>query len=116
LARLQLNSDGRTVASTVGSTRVLFDGIAAPVLYAVSGQTSVVLPFSVGNRSTTQVKIGHQGRQSSGVNLVVAAQARPLITSTAAVDHDDKSRIRRQLGAGLPKRGINLKSIDRLDR
>src|ERR1039458_1764143 len=45
LAGAQLDSDGRT-ATKLGETRVWFDGIAAPMVYSVTGQVSAVVPYA----------------------------------------------------------------------
>jgi uncharacterized protein (TIGR03437 family) len=49
----------------VGNTRVLFDGVPAPVLYAFTAQTSVMAPYAISGRSTTTIRVEYQGLQSS---------------------------------------------------
>src|ERR1039457_2098513 len=46
LARLQVDRDGR-VSSMIGETRVLFDGIPAPMGYAVIGHICAIVPYEV---------------------------------------------------------------------
>ena len=79
LAGAQLDSDGRT-ATMLGETRVWFDGIAAPMVYSVTGQVSAVVPYAVAGRKTTQVVVEYQGVRSPAVELAVAPSAPALFT------------------------------------
>src|ERR1039458_4957724 len=62
-------------------TRVLFDGIAAPIVYAYSGQTAVVVPYEIAGKAATDVVVEYQGVQSSQVWVQVAAAAPGLFTA-----------------------------------
>src|ERR1700724_2817638 len=53
LAGAQLGGDNR-VTSSLGDTRVLFDGIPAPMAYSVTGEIGAVVPYGI-SKSTTQV-------------------------------------------------------------
>jgi hypothetical protein len=44
LAGSTVNQDGK-VPTSLGETRVLFDGIAAPMAYSVAGQLGAVVPY-----------------------------------------------------------------------
>src|ERR1035441_10099110 len=79
LAGAQLDSDGRA-ATMLGDTRVWFDGIAAPLAYAVSEQVCAVVPYAVAGRKTTQVVVEYQGVRSPAVELAVAPSAPALFT------------------------------------
>ena len=79
LAGAQLDSDGRT-ATLLGETRVWFDGIAAPMVYSVTGQASAVVPYAVAGRKTTHVVVEYQGSRSPAVDLVVVPSAPALFT------------------------------------
>jgi uncharacterized protein (TIGR03437 family) len=59
----------------VGATRVLFDNTAAPILYASSGQTSVMVPYGVFGRTTTSIVVEYSGVQSTALtyNVVLSA-------------------------------------------
>src|SRR5262249_19199451 len=52
LTTLVLDTDGR-VASTLGGTQVLFDGVPAPMIYTSAGQVSCVTPYAVAGKTTT---------------------------------------------------------------
>ena len=70
----QLTSAG-TFPTTLGNTQVLFDGIAAPIIYASATQTSVMVPYEIGGRSVTNLQVVYSGVPSTGVpyNVVQAA-------------------------------------------
>jgi len=59
-----LTASGGALTTSAGNTRVLFDGIPAPVVYALATQTSVLVPYEVAGRPTTSVVVEYQGVQS----------------------------------------------------
>jgi uncharacterized protein (TIGR03437 family) len=62
------------VAETVaGGTRVLFDGVAAPMVYARADQVSAVVPFGAAGRAATSVVVEYNGIRSPAVTAPVAA-------------------------------------------
>jgi uncharacterized protein (TIGR03437 family) len=62
-----LDSQGR-ISSQLGGTRVLFDGIPAPLLYASSGQINALVPYGItGGSVVTQVT--NAAGNTTGVNL-----------------------------------------------
>jgi uncharacterized protein (TIGR03437 family) len=73
------NQDGK-VPTLLGETRVLFDGIAAPMSYSVAGQLGAVVPYEIANRKTTDVVVEYQGVPSSPVTMDVAASAPAVFT------------------------------------
>jgi uncharacterized protein (TIGR03437 family) len=83
-AGLQLSADGQHASTLLGETRVLFDGVAAPLLYASGSQTTAVVPFRLAGTSSTQVQVEYQGALSSAVTLPVAAAAPGLFTAAAS--------------------------------
>jgi len=66
--------------TTTGNTRVLFDGVAAPVIYASATQTSVMVPYGVSGRSTTSIVVEYSGVQSSSITFNVVAAAPGIYT------------------------------------
>ena len=72
LAGLQLDANG-LVAKQVAGTRVLFDGVAAPIIYSSAGQLSVVVPYSIAGKSFVSVQVEYQGVLSDVIALPVAA-------------------------------------------
>jgi endo-1,4-beta-xylanase len=63
-------TDGQLPVS-VGETRVLFDGVAAPMIYAAAGQVSAIVPYSA--KGTSQVQVEYQGVATLPVAVPVAA-------------------------------------------
>jgi uncharacterized protein (TIGR03437 family) len=68
------------MATTAGETRVWFDGIAAPVVYSIKGQVGAVVPYEVGQRTTTEVAVEYRGVRSAPVTLAVVESAPALFT------------------------------------
>jgi uncharacterized protein (TIGR03437 family) len=75
-----LNSAGTAFDTTAGNTQVFFDGVAAPVIYASSGQTSVMVPYGVAGRATTSIVLSYQGVKSTAVTFNVVATAPGIYT------------------------------------
>jgi uncharacterized protein (TIGR03437 family) len=71
---------GGRYPTELAGTRVLFDGVAAPVMYAAPGQVSAVVPFSVVPNSRADVVVEYQGTRSSPVSIYVAGSAPGLFT------------------------------------
>jgi uncharacterized protein (TIGR03437 family) len=70
--------------TTVGNTRVLFDGVAAPIIYASATQTSVMVPYGVFGRTATNVVVEYAGVQSVPVSMNVANAAPGIYTLNQA--------------------------------
>jgi uncharacterized protein (TIGR03437 family) len=69
--------------SFAGETSVLFDGIPAPVVFASSGLTAAIVPYTVAGQASTQLTVTYQGRASTPVTLPVAAAAPGLFSASA---------------------------------
>ena len=78
LATLELNATKTGILNTLGATRVLFDGVPAPMVYSSATQTSAIVPYSVAGKTTTTMTVEYQGTASNSVTLNVAA-ASPAI-------------------------------------
>jgi uncharacterized protein (TIGR03437 family) len=75
-----LNASGTLLNTSAGGTRVLFDGVPAPVIYASATQTNVVVPYEVAGRPTTSVVVEYQGVQSTPLVYNVQAAAPGIFT------------------------------------
>jgi uncharacterized protein (TIGR03437 family) len=60
------------VNTTLGGTRVLFDGVPAPLIYTVENQLSAVVPYAAAGKSSTQVQVEYRGTRSAPVTLQLA--------------------------------------------
>jgi uncharacterized protein (TIGR03437 family) len=69
-----ITGDG-TLSTAVSGVQVLFDGIAAPIVYAMANQTSVMVPYEVNGRTTITMQVVYKGVLSAPVicNVVPAA-------------------------------------------
>jgi uncharacterized protein (TIGR03437 family) len=69
IAGLQL-ANGK-VATEIGETRVLFDDVAAPMVYAINGQISCVVPYEVAGKATTQIAVEYKKVKGAAVAVPV---------------------------------------------
>ena len=85
--------EGRPFDTTLAETRVLFGGVAAPLLEVSSGQVTAIAPNAVAARSSVEIQVEYRGVRSNAVTLPVL-QAHPGIFSLdssgwGAVRNDD---------------------------
>jgi uncharacterized protein (TIGR03437 family) len=81
-AGTQLGADGR-VASNVAGVQVLFDGLAAPLLFASASQVNVIAPFGI-SAAVTQVQVVYQGQGSALFPMPVAPAMPGIFSATAS--------------------------------
>ena len=79
----QLGQSG-LVATTIASTQVMFDNVAAPIIYVSATQTSVMVPYEVFGRPQTTVTITYQGVTSDPVVYNVVPVAPGIYTLNQA--------------------------------
>ena len=72
-------NQGNTIGTVLGETRLLFDNIPAPLLYASSGQINAVVPFGVAGTSAKLV-IETKGQNSAELTLPVTAAIPGIFT------------------------------------
>jgi uncharacterized protein (TIGR03437 family) len=83
-----IDTNGRLASSLVGY-RILFDGVAAPIVYASNKQTSVVVPAQVSGRAFTQINIERDGVVTS----VGSAGVLPAIPGIFTSDQSGKGQV-----------------------
>ncbi len=83
----QLDAGGY-VSTSLAGTRVLFDGVAAPIIYTQAAQVSVAVPYEVIGK--TQVQVVYQG-QGSNLVLIPVAAVMPAIFTAGASGHGQGS-------------------------
>ena len=76
-------ANGR-LATQVGETRVLFDGVAAPIVYVSEGQISVIAPYEIAGKAQTEVRVETRGFPGDPLILKVAPAAPGLYTLNQA--------------------------------
>jgi uncharacterized protein (TIGR03437 family) len=69
-----------TVTSSLAGTQVLFDGVAAPLIYTLTGQVSAVVPYAVAGKTSTQVQVQYQGAVSNTMTVPVRAATPAIFT------------------------------------
>ncbi|HXK03136.1 MAG TPA: IPT/TIG domain-containing protein [Verrucomicrobiae bacterium] len=72
-AGMQLDASGN-VSTVTGNTQVLFDGVAAPMVWTSSGQVNAIVPFGLAAQAT-QVQVQYQGQASDTFTVPVAASS-----------------------------------------
>jgi len=80
----QLTPDGAFFTTALGQTSVLFDGVAAPMVYAVSGQISAIVPYETAGHATTQMQVTYQGQLSNTVAIPVVPSEPGLFSFDAS--------------------------------
>ena len=83
LAPIQLNSAGLVTRSLAG-TRVLFDGMPAPLIYTSATQLVAMVPYGVAGNNTSQVQVEYGGILSPAVSIPVAAAVPGLYAADAS--------------------------------
>ncbi len=82
-AGLRLTPAG-LVDTTLAETRVLFDGIPAPLIYVSRNQINCVVPYGIAGRVTTRVQVEYQGVRSDPLELRVTDTAPGIFTLDAS--------------------------------
>jgi uncharacterized protein (TIGR03437 family) len=82
-AGVQLTPAG-AVDTITGGVRVLFDGIAAPMIYASAGQVSCVAPYVLAGKTATQIQVEYNGQRSNAVTVPVQAASPAIFTADAS--------------------------------
>lgn len=83
LARAELTADGK-LGTRIGDTRVLFDGVPAPMIYAVNGQVSCLAPFALAGKTVTSVQVEYQGVLSPAIRIAVISAIPALLTADSS--------------------------------
>ena len=69
-----------SVAYQSGGTKVTFDDVPAPMVYAARGQISAVVPYSVAGKATTRVRVYAGRAWSAAVDVPVVASVPGVFT------------------------------------
>ena len=72
------------LATTIGGVQVLFNGTAAPMIYASSTQVSAVVPYEMASVASPSVWIKYGGQASNAYQLTTATTAPGLFTQNAS--------------------------------
>jgi uncharacterized protein (TIGR03437 family) len=77
-------SAGGLLPLSLGGTRILFDGVPAPLLYASATQTSAVVPYGVNGHASTSLVVERNGKPSPAVVLDVTAATPGVFAADAS--------------------------------
>jgi uncharacterized protein (TIGR03437 family) len=66
------NVVNNTVGSSLGGTRVLFDGVPAPLVYTQDQQVNVIAPYGLSSKTQTSIQVESQGKLSPPVSIPVS--------------------------------------------
>lgn len=80
MAGQHLNSEGK-VATLVAETRVLFDGVAAPLASTIRGRIGAVVPYEVAGKRTALLVVEYRGARSQPVAVPVVERAPAVFTA-----------------------------------
>jgi uncharacterized protein (TIGR03437 family) len=69
-ADLTINGFG-LVDTLLAGTRVLFDGVPAPLAYTSSGQVNAVVPYATAGKSATQVQVEYLGQRTAPASFPI---------------------------------------------
>lgn len=83
LTTAQVTPQG-ALATTLAETRVLFDNVAAPLVYVSATQLSAIVPYGVAGKTTTAMQVEYRGLKSNAVNLRVTETAPGLFTANSS--------------------------------
>jgi uncharacterized protein (TIGR03437 family) len=72
------------IGTMLGQTRVLFDGVPAPMLYAGANQLNIITPYAIAGRKNTRVVVEHNGQLSEALTISVAESDSGLFTADAS--------------------------------
>jgi uncharacterized protein (TIGR03437 family) len=90
IVTLQVNNG--TVTNSLAGTQVLFDGVAAPMIYTLNTQVSAVVPYGVAGKTSTQVQVRYQDPASS-TPAVSNTMTVPVQAATPAIFSLDASGV-----------------------
>lgn len=72
------------LATTLNATRVLFDGVPAPLVYVSAGQVSAIVPYAVAGRTSTKVVVEYRGYGSVEVDVPVTRSTPAVFTANSS--------------------------------
>jgi uncharacterized protein (TIGR03437 family) len=79
LAGAMINSSGR-LSTNVGGTSVLFNGVAAPLVYVRADQVAVIVPNAVAGKTKVTVQVQYENGGTAALSLPVARTMPGLFT------------------------------------
>jgi uncharacterized protein (TIGR03437 family) len=78
-AILQLDSSNQ-ITTVLSGTRVLFDGVAAPLIRVDSGQITAIVPNSVSGKTHSMVSVERNGQTTVSTTIVIGLASPAMLT------------------------------------
>ena len=75
---------GGLFPKTLGGTQVLFNGTAAPLVYASATAVAAIVPYSLDGQTSAQVSVAYQGKTSRVATIPVAPTSPGIFTANAS--------------------------------
>ena len=72
------------IATALADTRVLFDGVPAPVLFSQARQVNAIAPAAIAGKTGSDVQVEFKGARSRSFRVLVAESAPALLTQDAS--------------------------------
>lgn len=69
LTTLQLTPDGSGITTSLGGTRILFDGVPAPMIYTSATQVSAIVPYTLAAPGVAHLTVEYLGVPSTPVTV-----------------------------------------------
>ncbi len=70
--------------TTAGSTRVLFDGVPAPMIYSSEKQVAAIVPYATAGKASTQLEVEVSGVKGPAVTVPIVASSPGIFTSDSS--------------------------------
>jgi uncharacterized protein (TIGR03437 family) len=72
------------LATTLGGAKALFDGVAAPLVNASATQLTVIVPYEVDGKSSTQMQVSFNGQTSTPTTVMVGPSSPGLFSTDSS--------------------------------
>ncbi|HUD98499.1 MAG TPA: glycoside hydrolase family 44 protein [Bryobacteraceae bacterium] len=80
---LQVNSNG-TLSNSIGGVQVFFNGYPSPMIYALAGQLSAIVPYEIAGQTSVNVVVVYQANASAPFSAPVAPSKPGIFTNDAS--------------------------------
>jgi len=77
-------TDDRRLATALAETRVLFNGVPAPLVYVSDKQVSAIVPYVVAGRSSVDVQVEYAGLRSEALTVAVLPSRPGIFTQDSS--------------------------------
>ena len=83
----QLAAGQQEIGTTLGGVRVLFDGVAAPLLYVSSTRITAIVPFGTAGQQQTVLTVENGGLTSNPAHVGIVSAVPAIFNSPAVYQH-----------------------------